>query len=149
MRAELPIVVVDVHQQLPVVGVGSRLLRTEMQGGVDRLRRPLLTIGNDPMPGWRHLRDAGIDELVRRSIGCPDVIVAVIDGLVAAHSDLTAPAVIWAVADVLPTGAGDTSHSTFVAGILAASRESAAQACARDAPSSPFPSSLTPPWPGR
>jgi subtilisin family serine protease len=78
------------------------------------------------MPGWQHLRDAGIDELVRRSIGNPDLMVAVIDGPVAAHPDLTAPAVIGADADDLRAGPGETSHGTFVAGILAASRESAA-----------------------
>jgi hypothetical protein len=48
MCAELPDVVVDLHQQLPMVGVDGRLLCAEVPGGVVRLRRPLLISARSP-----------------------------------------------------------------------------------------------------
>ncbi|MFD8394771.1 S8 family serine peptidase [Streptomyces sp. NPDC059680] len=68
----------------------------------------------------------GIDVLVQRSIGSPDVVVAVIDGPVSAHPDLSAPATLRTDVNDPSADACDTAHGTFIAGILAASRESAA-----------------------
>ncbi|MET9462143.1 S8 family serine peptidase [Streptomyces canus] len=78
------------------------------------------------MPGSQHYRQAGIDVLVQRSIGSPNVVVAVIDGPVSAHPDLSAPAMLRTDVGDPSADAGDTAHGTFIAGILAASRESAA-----------------------
>jgi subtilisin family serine protease len=78
------------------------------------------------MPGVQHRRQAGIDVLVERSIGSPDVVVAVIDGPISAHPHLAAPVTVRAGVDDPSADARDTAHGTFIAGILAASRESAA-----------------------
>ncbi|MER5381802.1 S8 family serine peptidase [Streptomyces sp. NPDC002688] len=78
------------------------------------------------MPGAQHRRQAGIDFLVQRSIGSPDVVVAVIDGPVSAHPDLSTPATLRTAVDDPSADVGDTAHGTFITGILAASRESAA-----------------------
>lgn len=64
--------------------------------------------------------------LVQRSLGSPDVVVAVIDGPVSGHPDLSALATLRTNSDDQSPDAQDTAHGTFVAGILAASRESAA-----------------------
>lgn len=78
------------------------------------------------MPGSQHRRQAGIDVLVQRSIGSPDVVVAVIDGPVSAHPDLSAQATLRTNVYDPSADSGHTAHGTFIAGILAASRESAA-----------------------
>lgn len=78
------------------------------------------------MPGSQHRTQAGIDGLVQGSIGSPDVVVAVIDGPVSAHPDLSAAATLQFNVGDPSADAGDTAHGTFIAGILGASRESAA-----------------------
>lgn len=77
------------------------------------------------MPGSQHCSQAGLDFLVQNSLGSPDVVVAVIDGPVSGHPDLGELTTLQTdFADQRSDGQ-DEAHGTFVAGILASSRESA------------------------